>query len=169
MGEHVCMDLLQRSHGAPRQVGMASTFAKQSVYNAVYSYYFGNHNGRVLKLAVSKERIIKSVLEKMATNIKFVGGNKVELSKWLHEYMAKRGDGQQSSALDAREGSVLTSSGSRDQRRRHKEQINGQSAHSETLSPRQSLMLICTLFFVVISCCLIAMWVYSVHKNTFII
>lgn len=167
--EHVWMDLLRRSHGAPRQVGMASTFAKRSVYDAVYSYYFGNHNGRVLKLAESKERIIKSVLEKMATNIKFVSSNKFELSKWLTEYIANRDNDQKSSALDALEGNVLRSVGSRNQRRRHKEQINGQTEHSETLSPRQSLMLICTLFFVVISCCLIAMWVYSVHKNTFII
>ncbi len=62
--------LLKRSRGAPRQVGMASTFAKQSIYNLLYSYYFGTHNGLVLKLPNSKQLIIKSVLEKIALNIK---------------------------------------------------------------------------------------------------
>merc|ERR1711994_155 len=34
--EQVWNDLLRRSRGAPKQVGLASTFAKQSIYNLVY-------------------------------------------------------------------------------------------------------------------------------------
>lgn len=175
--EQVWNDLLRRSHGAPRQVGMASTFAKQSIYNLVYSYYFGNHNGMVLRLPESKERIIKSVLEKVALNIKFLKSNKFKMMKWINNYIEEK---KEASALieqynnnnnEMDDDKLLNRKQERRQRRhnRHKRQINGVTSKTTTLSPQQSLMLMITLFFVIISSCLIALWLYSVHKNTLII
>merc|ERR1712228_506139 len=179
--EQVWNDLLMRSHGAPRQVGMASTFAKQSVYNLVYSFYFGSHNGMVLRLPESKERIIKSVLEKIALNIKFLKSNKFKMMKWIKAYVGKKKEGKnEASALkeetdllrkEEENGQGHTSNGhhlSRKQKRLRK-QINGVTKHTKTLSPKQALMLMITLFFVIIASCLIALWLYSVHKNTLII
>merc|ERR1712176_131284 len=129
--EQVWNDLLMRSHGAPRQVGMASTFAKQSVYNLVYSFYFGSHNGMILRLPESKERIIKSVLEKIALNIKFLKSNKFKMMKWIKNYMESKGDETASALMeeydvnsDALNTDVHKSHLSRKQKR-YKKQING--------------------------------------------
>merc|ERR1712228_402260 len=177
--EQVWNDLLMRSHGAPRQVGMASTFAKQSVYNLVYSFYFGSHNGMVLRLPESKERIIKSVLEKIALNIKFLKSNKFKMMKWIKSYIEqkKEGQGDETAAAFMEEYDVkndlLNENGHRKhltrKQKRYKKQINGVTKRTKTLSPKQSLMLMITLFFVIIASCLIALWLYSLHKNTLII
>jgi len=204
----VWKDLLKRSRGAPRQVGMAATFATQGVYNLVYSYFFGSHHGLILKLPESKERIIKTVLEKIALNVKFLRDNKFKMLQWSHRYMKtvhpdhagyggvgvhdRRHDrfaaemdeegnenedydydydaddddeevGQQQASSHAHGDHHLL------KQRAFKKQLNGVTAHSVTLSPRQSLLLMITLFFVIISSCLIALWLYSVHKNTLII
>merc|ERR1712087_994113 len=130
--EHVWKDLLRRSHGAPRQIGMASTFARQSVYNLVYGYYFGAHNGRVLKLPDSKQRIIRSVLEKVAMNIQFLEGNKMKMLKWMKAYRGSRGDAaamemeEDAMAMEMEaEMTAMGGGGGRRAKRRHKEQING--------------------------------------------
>merc|ERR1712048_929050 len=165
--EQVWNDLLRRSHGAPRQVGMASTFAKQSVYNLVYSFYFGTHHGMVLRLPESKERIIKSVLEKVALNIKFLKSNKFKMSKWIKNYMESKKE-KGAAALMKEENDEMEYD-LRRKKRRFKKQINGIGRNTKTLSPKQSLMLMITLFFVIIASCLIALWLYSLHKNTLII
>merc|ERR1711933_98707 len=137
--EQVWRDLLMRSHGAPRQVGMASTFAKQSVYNLVYSFYFGTHNGMVLRLPASKERIIKSVLEKIALNIKFLKSNKFKMMKWIKNYMENKDESETASALmeeydvksDVLKEEMHKHKLSRKQRR-YKKQINGVTKHTKT-------------------------------------
>merc|ERR1712129_432930 len=178
--EQVWNDLLRRSHGAPRQLGMASTFAKQSVYNLVYSFYFGVHHGMILRLPESKSRIIKSVLEKVALNIKFLKNNKYKMQKWIKNYMESKKENGAADALIEEEYEEFemdddTMNGGhplhdlRRKKRRFKQQINGIGKDTKTLSPKQSLMLMLTLFFVIIASCLIALWLYSLHKNTLII
>jgi len=177
--EQVWNDLLRRSHGAPRQVGMASTFAKQSVYNLVYSFYFGTHHGMVLRLPESKERIIKSVLEKVALNIKFLKSNKWKMSKWIKNYMESKKEKNAAALIEEENDEMYDDDEAnanghamhdlRRKKRRFKKQINGVGMHTKTLSPKQSLMLMITLFFVIIASCLIALWLYSLHKNTLII
>merc|ERR1712039_1031991 len=98
------------------------------------------------------------------------------MGKWIKNYMESKGDGETASALmeeydvnsDALKTDVHKSHLSRKQKR-YKKQINGVTKHTKTLSPKQSLMLMITLFFVIIASCLIALWLYSVHKNTLII
>ena len=186
--ELVWNNLLIRSNGIPRQAGMASTFANQKIYNLLYSYFFGSHNGLILRLTDSKRRILKSVLEKIALNIQFLENNKFKMMKFMKNYMnQKHIDGVQTihankEIENARlyqfdENNILQQKEIQhphrkklsNKQKRHKQQINGITRHTKTLSPRKSLMLMITLFFVIIGCCLISLWLYSVHKNTLII
>merc|ERR1712176_808504 len=140
------------------------------IYNLVYSYYFGHHNGMILRLPQSKERIIKSVLEKIALNIKFLEKNKFKMKEWIRNYISEKKDKEKSAALiEEFDENDMLKTGLSSKQKRHRKQINGVTQNTKTLSPKQSLMLMITLFFVIISSCLIALWLYSVHKNTLII
>merc|ERR1711971_1158723 len=103
----------------------------------------------------------------------FLEGNKERMQKWMRGYMANKGHGGSEAAavemdedefdewaeeeeeeFEGRVGMEFKGRGRRRQKR-HKEQINGVTKHTSTLSPRQSLMLIVTLFFVIIASCLV--------------
>merc|ERR1712228_674293 len=132
----------------------------------------------VLRLPESKERIIKSVLEKIALNIKFLKSNKFKMMKWIKSYIEHKKEGEDETAAAFMEeydvkNDLLNENGHRKhltrKQKRYKKQINGVTKRTKTLSPKQSLMLMITLFFVIIASCLIALWLYSLHKNTLII